>query len=51
MLRSGASSRREREDVRTVVEDLFRKRWHPDRIARELGLTRAEVRAILGLTR
>jgi hypothetical protein len=37
----------ERLDVRLVVEDLFRERWHRDRIARHLGLTRAEVRLIL----
>jgi hypothetical protein len=37
----------ERPDVRLVVEDLFRERWHPDRISRELGLTRDEVRTIL----
>jgi hypothetical protein len=36
-----------REDVRLVVEDLFRERWHPHRIARHLGLTRDEVGAIL----
>jgi len=38
----------EREDVRLVVEDLFRHDgWRPHRIARELGLTRGEVRTIL----
>src|SRR5690554_88269 len=38
----------EREDVRLVVEDLFRhERWHPHKIAREMGLTRDEARTIL----
>jgi hypothetical protein len=39
----------EREDVRLVVEDLFRERWHPYRIGKHLGLTRVEVGAILRL--
>jgi hypothetical protein len=41
----------EREDVRLVVEDLFRDCWHPHRMSRVLGLTRHEVRSILGLER
>jgi hypothetical protein len=40
----------ERPDVILAVEDLFRERWHPHRIARELGLTREDVRMILHLT-
>jgi hypothetical protein len=39
-----------REDVRLVVEDLFRERWHPRRIGRHLGLTHLEVQMILRST-
>jgi hypothetical protein len=44
---SGRVAWHKREDARLVVEDLFRERWQPYRIARHLGLTRAEVRTIL----
>jgi hypothetical protein len=44
---SGPIAWHQREEVRLVVEDLFSERWHPHRIARDLGLTRAEVRSIL----
>jgi hypothetical protein len=37
----------DRPDVITVVEDLFRERWKPRRIARTLGLTLDEVVTIL----
>jgi hypothetical protein len=37
----------DRPNVVTVVEDLAAEGWRPGRIARELGLTRAEVLTIL----
>jgi hypothetical protein len=37
----------ERPDVITVVDDMFRARWHPQRISRTLGLTADEVLTIL----